>query len=654
MVFWAKPRGKTSPKDDREALTFLALVLLACLPYANTLFGSFVYDDNYQIVENPYVHSFRYLPKIFGTTVWSFQGAQGTTNYFRPMMSFGYLLSYQIAGPVPFSFHLASVILHTLVVLIVFCVLRRLSGERIALIAAGLFALHPIHTESVAWIAGVTDLELTLFYLLALLFYLRLEDPSSEFGMRAAMCGTFAIALLSKEQAITLPVLATAFEHFYREDRETTSVRQKLSRYAPLWATVAVYLAVRGILLGGVASIAARPGVSWYEIGLSALSLIGAYLWKLLWPVQLSAFYVFHKSSHLTDRSVLLGLLGLFLCGVVFALLWRRARMISFALVFLFLPLGPVLNARWMSASVFAERYLYMPSVGFCWLLAWAMVSLWRAEGRSFLRPLSRAMPVLLFAIALPYGVKTVVRNRDWRSEETLFKKTLEQGDASLIRNNLGAIYFNKSDLDGAEHEWLEALAAGPENAFALDNLALLRHRQKRYIESLEYSERALRTRRSYMMAHLNLAETLAEMGRTAEAEWQFRIATAISPLSTRAHNGYGEFLFDSERLDDARIEFERSVDADPTAGAYDRLGDIYVVSQDHARAEQAFRRAIAIDPYDSHAHFGLGQLLEATGKPGDALHEFESGMETDPTDAMAKAAALRLRGSAPPQATPR
>src|SRR6266478_8868778 len=176
MAFWGKQRGKTSAKEEREALTFLVLFLLACLPYANTLLGSFVYDDHYQVVENPYVHSFRYLPKIFGTTVWSFQGAQGTTNYFRPMMSFGYLFFYQIAGPVPFSFHLANIVLHALVVLLVFCVLRRLSGERIALIAAGLFALHPIHTESVAWIAGVTDLELDLFYLLAFLFYLRLGD----------------------------------------------------------------------------------------------------------------------------------------------------------------------------------------------------------------------------------------------------------------------------------------------------------------------------------------------------------------------------------------------------------------------------------------------------------------------------------------------
>jgi Tfp pilus assembly protein PilF len=654
MVFWPKAKGNNSPANDREVLNCLALFLLAFLAYANTLVGSFVYDDNYQVVENPYAHSFRYLPKIFSTSVWSFQGAQGPTNYFRPMMTFGYLLFYQIAGAVPFSFHLANIVLHALIVLLVFFILRRLSGERIALVAAGLFALHPIHTESVAWIAGVTDLELAFFYLLAFLLYLRLEDPDSGFGTRIAMCASFALALLSKEQAITLPLLATLFEHLFRKDRELTSTRQKFSRYAPLWATVALYLVVRGILLGGVASIAARQGVSWYEIGLSAITLTGAYLWKLLWPSHLSAFYVFHKSSHLYDRGVLLGLLGIFLCVVLFVLLWRHVRVMSFALVMLFLPLAPVLNARWMSASVFAERYLYVPSIGFCWLLAWAAVSLWRSQEPIFMRSLSRAVPVLLCAIAFPYGVKTVMRNRDWRSEEVLFKKTLEQGDASLIRNNLGAIYFNRSDYDDAEQEWLEALAAGPENVFALDNLALLRHRQKRYAESLEYSERALRARRSFVMAHLNFAETLADMGRTAEADWQFRIATAISPLSTRAHNTYGEFLFNSERLDDARLEFERSMHADPTADAYNRLGDIYLLSQDSARAEQAFRQAISLDPFNSHAHFGLGQVLEAKGKPGDALHEFETGMVTDPTDAIAKAATLRLRGGAPPQSTPR
>src|ERR1700726_4861310 len=173
MALWTKIHDKGSPESQREIVTFLVLSVLAFLPYANTLLNTFVYDDYFQVVENPYVHSFRYLREIFGTTVWSFQGAQGITNYYRPLMTFGYLLCYQIAGAVPFSFHLANILLNIVAVLLVFSVVRRLSGERIGLVAAGLFALHPLHTESVAWVAGGTDLELAVFYLLTILLYLR-------------------------------------------------------------------------------------------------------------------------------------------------------------------------------------------------------------------------------------------------------------------------------------------------------------------------------------------------------------------------------------------------------------------------------------------------------------------------------------------------
>ncbi len=104
-----------------------------------------------------------------------------------------------------------------------------------------------------------------------------------------------------------------------------------------------------------------------------------------------------------------------------------------------------------------------------------------------------------------------------------------------------------------AEREWLAALSMEPSNVFALDNMALLRQREHRYAESLDYSWRALRVRPVYTVAHVDLAETLALMGRTAEAEWQFRVATALSPLSTRAQNSYGKFLLDAGRVEDAR-----------------------------------------------------------------------------------------------------
>lgn len=154
-----EPGVQTPGKANRDLATFLILFLLAFLPYSNIFLNQFVYDDGFQVVENPYAHSFKYLRQIFTTTVWSFQGAQGVTNYYRPMMTFGYLLTYKIAGLVPFGFHLVNILLEAIAVWLVFAILRRLSGVRVAFVAAGLFALHPIHTEAVDWIAAVTDLE---------------------------------------------------------------------------------------------------------------------------------------------------------------------------------------------------------------------------------------------------------------------------------------------------------------------------------------------------------------------------------------------------------------------------------------------------------------------------------------------------------------
>ena len=184
--------------------------------------------------------------------------------------------------------------------------------------------------------------------------------------------------------------------------------------------------------------------------------------------------------------------------------------------------------------------------------------------------------------------------------------------------------------------------------------MALLRQHQHRYAESLDYSWRALRANPVYTIEHVHLAETLALLGRTDEADWQFRIATALSPLSTRALNGYGKFLFNASRLEDARTVFERSVAVDSTSEAYDRLGDIYFGWQDTPRAEQAFRHALGVDPFDGHAHIGLGEVLESAGRPGDALREYETGLEMDPFDPVAKRKPPPVHAQTPSKTAPR
>src|SRR5215475_13370355 len=183
--------------DEKKKKALIGLLLLlAFLVYANTLLCGFVYDDHFQIEGNPYVHSLGYVGRMFTTTVWSFQGIEGQTNYYRPLMTFGYLLCGLAFQSTPIGFHLVNLLLNCAVVWLVYAVCTALIGdEAVALLAATLFAWHPIHTEVVAWIASVTELDLAVFYLCAFLLFLRLEK---EEGRRrkltlALMCGSFVL-----------------------------------------------------------------------------------------------------------------------------------------------------------------------------------------------------------------------------------------------------------------------------------------------------------------------------------------------------------------------------------------------------------------------------------------------------------------------------
>jgi protein O-mannosyl-transferase len=726
------PSASTPPgaPSNADAFTVLGLLLLAVVPYLNSVWGSFVYDDRLQVLENPYVHSFRYLGKIFGTTVWTFEGAQGVSNYYRPLMTFAYLVCYKLFGPIPFGFHLFNLMLHAAVVVLLFAVTEQLFGDRlISLVVAGLFALHPIHTESVAWIAAVTDLELTLFFLLTFFFYLRLARPATEYselraapsaseaksvsesdsavaapsriaadsvsdapsinaGDRpggvpwktpAAMLASYVLALLSKEQALVLPALATIYEHAYRGDRLATSLRTKIARYAGLWIAAAIYIAFRIFVLGGFAPAIARPALSWTRVLLTAVALTGSYVWKLLWPAHLSAFYVFHESDRFSDTAVLGGLLALIACLNLFVWLWSRARPLSFALVWMGITLAPVLNARWMPAGVFADRYLYLPSVGFCWLVGCAAVWLWRASPtetsaarttagsrtstttpqraathvtaklasatRAQMPFLRRAVPVVLAAVALLYGVRTIRRNRDWRTEEVLFRCTLEeQPDAQLIRTDLGVVYWERGDEASAEREWTAALGPGHPYAPTLNNLGLIRSHQKRYTEAIALFQQAMALRPKYMDPYKNLASTYAETGRIDDADREFRQAVALDPLSSDARNTYGHFLLDRGRLAEAEEQFRLSAEADPNAEAAENLGQVLAGQGDTQRARVAFEAALALDPFDSRARFALAALDEQDQRYTEAMREYRAGLETDPQNASALEAVRRLQ----------
>jgi tetratricopeptide (TPR) repeat protein len=624
-------------------------VACATLPYLNILINGFVYDDDAQVIQNPYVRSFRYLKEIFTTNVWSFSGVV-VSNYYRPVMTLGYLVCYKLFGMQAYGFHLVSLLLHVLVVCLVFVLTERLTGNRVcAFVAGALFALHPVHTESVAWIAAVTDLEVTFFYLLTFGIFLAVARPGGRRSepLVAAMGVTFLLALFSKEQAMTLPALATVYEHFFREDRSETSTSQKLGRYGVLWLVGVAYVLFRIHFLGGLAPEEKFRQVTPQQIVLSAIALVAQYVWKLLWPVRLCAFYVFRSSTSPFDPRVLAGLLVLLALAALFFVCWRsherNVRFVSFAILWFFATLAPVLNAHWVGENVFTERYLYLPSVGVAWLVGLGASKLWARAGP---RPAQRRALVLAgFTLGGLFAARIVIRNRDWNNDKVLFTRTLDLSpDAYGVLNSLGIVYWDEGDLDKAESAWRRVLAANPDDPGALINLGLVASQRHQYAEAKGFFQRAMELKPNLEEPHLSLGDTYLKMGLRGPAELQLRAAVAISPSDTRARNRLGRLLFETGRPHEAEEQFRASVRSKPSALAYDFLGLLNIRRGAVGEAVRDFRAALSLEEFDSNAHFGLGDIYRLAGRKAEALSQYQAGLVKDPTNARALAAVQELR----------
>jgi protein O-mannosyl-transferase len=649
----AEPADRPSRQIDAvEPDTLLVAVLLlgATLPYINTLFNGFVYDDNRQVLDNPYLKSFHYLPNVLGTTVWSFVGAQGVSNYYRPMMTLGYMICYKLFGPLAYGFHLVNVALNAGVVCLVFVVARRLFDDRaLAFVAALLFALHPVHTEAVAWIAAVTSLELTFFYLLTFWLFLNVARPEGgrSAWVELAMATSFALTIFSKEQALTLPLVAMAYEHFYRDDRSRTSWREKAGRYGVLWLMDVAYVLFRVERLGAFAPQVQLSRLGWYPCFLSAFVLIAQYVGKIFWPWKLCAYYVFHRGASVHDPRVVAGIAVLLACAVIFLALWRTSRTASFGFIWFFATLAPVLDVRFLAGNVFAERYLYLPSVGFAWLVGWAGMRLWRntLQNRPYGR---RGLVAAAVLVAVLFAVRVGARNRDWHDDQILYAQTLKVSpDAIHIRENLGVVDWDHGDVTGAERQWRMALQINPNDPIALNNLGLVFAKRKQYAEASHYFRQAMLKKPDYTDPHLNLGSLELDLEEYEDAEQQLRAAAALSPLVPSCHNKLGKLYLEEGRFSEAEREFSRSVSVDPNFEGYDGLGDVYLKRGRLAQAEQAFASALARNPFDAHAHFGLAGIAASDGRRALALKEYARGFETDPNNPDAKIAVQKLRSNA-------
>jgi Flp pilus assembly protein TadD len=633
----AEPLSEVS---DRQGLsrpseiTLIAIVVAgAALPYLNTLRNGFVADDVDQVVQNPFIRSFHQGARIFTSWVASYD--PWWPHYYRPLMNVGYLLCYQIFGLHPFGFHLVNLVLHLTVVAAVFLITERIfQDHRMALMAAVLFAVHPIHCEAVAWVAAVSDLELTLFYLLTFWLFLEVARPGGGFSYPAqlAMAGSFLLTIFAKETAVTLPLLATIYEHFYRHDRRETRLHQKVVRYAALWVLSAAYLLFRVRVLGSLGSGYGRKDLTWYETFLSGLLLAGRYFRNAFWPVNLRVLCPFRVSG-LFDPALLGSAVALAGCGAVFFFLWRRAKLVSFGLVWMLVTLAPVLNVRWMPIFPFADRYLYLPSVGFCWVLGWGLLWLWikaAARGRVWTWAFSTAFVLLLGLCSL----RIITRNRIWQNNVALYTDILAAcPDTHNVRVRLGEAYWDMGNQTSATAEWEKELEQAPRDLDALNHLRPVFQEKEHQSEAIEFLQKILTVDPGNGPVHLALGFTYMDANSLALAEAEFRSAASSSPADPGAPNALGRLYLVEGRTAEAEEQFHRSVGIKPNLIGYSNLGMIDWRRGDAESAEQEWREALRLAPNDSSILNDLGLVSMSQGRYTEAIAYFRQAAGLKPND---------------------
>jgi len=641
--------------QTRTRLLGLVLVLSFAL-YANCLFNGFVYDDHSQIERNPLVHSFKYTGTLFGTSLLAQQGKQAVPNFYRPLTNFSFLLGYELFGLSPLGFHLGDILLHCVAVWLVFFVGRALFGsETLGLLSALIFALHPVHVEPVAWIDGVGDPLVTVFLLLSFWFFLQLgKQGIPRPGVAyVGLLGTFALAMFTKETAMVFPVLVTIFEHFYRDDRRQTGPSKKLFRYGPVWIVFFAYLAVRIVSVGRLVPARLHTDITPVEGFLTAFALIGQYARKIAWPTPLILFYPFQKSTSLSDPQVLI---GLGVCGGLIALflfLWKRAPLQSFALLWMCLGVAPTLNSRWMTASVFAERYLYLSSVGFSWLSGGALLWMWQKSERHP-RAIRWGMVSACALLGALAARATFLRTFDWRNDRSLIVSTLAVlPDSPHMHVEYGRFKWAEGDHAEADHEWHLALRYKPDSVEAMAYLGFAKLEERRYTEAIPYLQKAIELKPRFATPHVYLAEIYAAQGDPHAAEAEFLRALEIHPTNTEALNALGQFYLDQGRLDEAAQQFRASVEIYPELSTWSALGRIYNSLGVSDKAEEAWRQVLELDRFSPEAHRSLGQIYLSRQQWKAAEGEFQACLLLDPADPIALAGLRKIQSYGGAQALP-
>jgi tetratricopeptide (TPR) repeat protein len=517
----------------------LALVVLAVVAHAASLGAGFIWDDDDYVTQNPTLIDVRGLGRI-----WLELGA---TPQYYPLVHTSFWIERHLWGERAAGYHAVNVLLHAANVLLLWTILRRLAIPG-AWLAAALFAVHPVHAESIAWITERKNVLSALFYLASLLAWLRFDEGDDRKRAYALSLALFVAALLSKTVTATLPAAFLVIVWWKRGTIRWSDVSPTLPFFFLGAAAGALTSWMERFYVGAVGGDWALGLAERFQVAGRA---VWFYLGKLVWPHPLMFIYPRWRPETWGGAGWTWLVAALAVIAVLWTLRHRLGRGPLAAALFFGLTLGPALgfvNVYPMRFSYVADHFQYLASIG-----AFVLAAAW-ASGRSW------APAVGAIAIAA-LMLLTWRQEAIYRDEETLWRRTLATDENVFIaQNNLGGILLSRGRAGEAEAYFRKAIAIEPTFPEAYDNLGIVLHGAGRIDEAIESYRTAARLDPRYPIVHNNLGISLAVKGRLDEAVAEFREALRLRPAFPKAQLNLGIALLRQGNRDEAVAALQEAV----------------------------------------------------------------------------------------------
>ncbi len=616
----------------RFILACLLLVVATLVAYWPVQDNAFVnFDDKMYVYENRHVQD--------GLTLDGLSWALTTTHAsnWHPVTWVSHMLDCQIFGLKPGWHHLSNLIFHITNALLILLILLRMTGDFWkSSFVAGLFALHPLHVESVAWVAERKDVLSTLFFLLAIWSYIRwVERPKTIKYLLVLFL--LALGLMTKPMVVTFPFVLILIDYWPLKrlridpsDTTRTQIWQSFHRLflekVPMFVLVTISSAITFYAQrqgGAVSSLDSLPLA--FRVGNASVSYIN-YIIKMIYPSQLAVLYPLPETLpwwKVTGALLLLVFITLFAVKTI-----RKVPYITVGWFWYVGTLVPVIGLVQVGRQAIADRYTYIPLIGIFIIIAWGIPELMASAPRMKKWLATSAAIVLLILMVL-----TQKQTQHWKNSITLFTHTLEVTSNNPIpHNNLGHALANKGQTDDAIEHFREALRIKPDFQEAHDNLGHALASKGQTDDAIEHFREALRIKPDFVYAHNNLGSALAKKGQTDDAIKHYREALRIKPDYEDAHNNLGSALANKGQTDDAIEHFREALRIKPDLEeAHNNLGSVLAKKGQTDEAIEHFLEALRIKPDFQEAHNNLGSVLAKKGQIDEAIRHYQEALRIKP-----------------------